>query len=236
MFLIINLRQIIFRSKDNNKLGEKRLKKGSIIWSTLLLAIVIFLIVPNTRALFEAATNQHPYLMGFLKFAILATMGEFLTLRIVNKKWIVPLGVIYRILIWGFLGVVIVLVFDLFNSGVERLLTKGKLPGSNSGFTLAFFTSLLMNMIFAPTMMAFHSITDKYIDLTYEEQKAVVNLKKVVSEISWSNFVSFVVLKTIPFFWIPAHTIVFLLPATYRIITAAFLSLALGAILAFANK
>ena len=212
------------------------MKKGTITWFSLLITIILFLLIPDTRGLFKSATKAHPYLMGFLKFAILATMGEFLTLRIVNKTWKAPVGLIYRIIIWGFLGVVIVLVFDLFNSGVAKLLSIGKLPGPSSGFTLAFFTSLLMNMIFAPTMMAFHSITDTYIDLSYNQNVAKVNLKIVVDEIKWSHFVSFVVLKTIPFFWIPAHTIVFLLPETFRIITAAFLSMALGAILAFANK
>ena len=219
-----------------NLIGGYVLRKGDITWSLLLFSIVLFLAVPNTRGLFEVATNSHPYLMGFIKFAILATMGEFLTSRIVNKKWEVPAGVYHRIFIWGILGIVIVLVFDLFNSGVERLLTKNMLPGSSSGFALAFFTSFLMNMIFAPTMMAFHSITDAYIDLKFEEKKQKVNLKKVVEKVSWSHFVSFVVLKTIPLFWIPAHTIVFLLPQEYRIITAAFLSMALGAILAFASK
>ncbi len=212
------------------------MKKNDYIWLTLLLAIVLFLIIPATRELFKLATQRYPYIMGFIKFAILATMGELLTIRIVNKKWIKPPGLIYRMLVWGFLGIVIVLVFDLFNSGVERLLIKGKLPGRPSGLTLAFFTSFLMNMIFAPTMMAFHSITDSYIDLSYKNSDLKVNIKTVVNKIDWSHFVSFVVLKTIPLFWIPAHTITFLLPATYRIITAAFLSLALGAILAFANK
>ena len=212
------------------------MKKGDISWSLLLFGIILFLVVPSTRNLFESSTNSYPYLMGFIKFAILATMGEFLTLRIVNKKWEKPAGLFYRMFIWGILGVVIVLVFDLFNSGVARLLTKDMLPGSNSGFSLAFFTSLLMNMIFAPTMMAFHSITDAYIDLNFKVNKQKVNLKNVVEEVSWSHFVSFVVLKTIPFFWIPAHTIVFLLPEEYRIITAAFLSMALGSILAFASK
>ena len=212
------------------------MKKGDIIWLILILAIVFFLLIPQTRDMFELATNAHPYLMGFIKFAILATMGEFLTLRIVNKKWKKPVGVPYRIIVWGFLGVVIVLVFDLFNSGVKEMLSNGMLPGKSSGFTLAFFTSLLMNSFFAPTMMAFHSITDAYIDLSHKQNKSILNLKEVISAIRWHHFVSFVVLKTIPFFWIPAHTIVFLLPDTYRIITAAFLSVALGAILAFANK
>lgn len=212
------------------------MKKNDYIWLTLLLAIVLFLIIPATRELFKLATQTYPYIMGFIKFAILATMGELLTIRIINKKWIKPAGLIYRILVWGFLGIVIVLVFDLFNSGVEKLLMKGKLPGRPSGLTLAFFTSFLMNMIFAPTMMAFHSITDSYIDLSYKNSDLKVNMKTVVNKIDWSHFVSFIILKTIPLFWIPAHTITFLLPETYRIITAAFLSLALGAILAFANR
>ncbi|GAB1473896.1 hypothetical protein MASR2M69_13370 [Bacteroidota bacterium] len=40
----------------------------------------------------------------------------------------------------------------------------------------------------------------------------------------------FVVGKTIPLFWIPAHTITFLLPDTYKVIFAASLSIVLGLI------
>jgi len=50
------------------------------------------------------------------------------------------------------------------------------------------------------------------------------------------GFCDFVLLKTIPLFWIPAHTAVFLLPAEFRVVAAAFLSVALGGILAFAKK
>jgi hypothetical protein len=44
-----------------------------------------------------------------------------------------------------------------------------------------------------------------------------------------------VVAPTILWFWIPAHTITFCLPAEFRIIMAAGLSVCLGAILAFAK-
>jgi uncharacterized membrane protein YraQ (UPF0718 family) len=43
------------------------------------------------------------------------------------------------------------------------------------------------------------------------------------------------VILSILAFWIPVHTLVFLLPAVYRVIAAALLSIALGVILAFAN-
>ena len=210
------------------------MKKGDIIWSIFLAIIVLFLLVPGTREIFKDLTASYSYLMGFIKFSILATMGELLSIRIVNKKWKRPNGLFYRVVIWGFLGVVIVLVFDLFNSGVAAAQSKNLLPGESSKFMLAFLTSALMNMIFAPTMMAFHRISDTYIEKKHNINRKI-NLEKVVSSINWGDFVSFVILKTIPFFWIPAHTIVFLLPDVYRIITAAFLSMALGAILAFAT-
>ena len=210
------------------------MKKGDIIWSTFLVIIVLFLLIPGTREIFKDLTASYPYLMGFIKFSILATMGELLSIRIVNKKWKKPTGLFYRVLIWGFLGIVIVLVFDLFNSGVAAAQSKSLLPGESSKFMLAFLTSALMNMIFAPTMMAFHRISDTYIEKMHKINRKI-NIEKVVSAINWGDFVSFVILKTIPFFWIPAHTIVFLLPEVYRIVTAAFLSMALGAILAFAT-
>jgi hypothetical protein len=43
-------------------------------------------------------------------------------------------------------------------------------------------------------------------------------------------------MKTIPLFWIPAHTITFSLPPEYRVLMASFLSIALGGILAFAKR
>jgi len=84
--------------------------------------------------------------------------------------------------------------------------------------------------------MVFHRLADTYIDMLHEKAGASVGLKDVVGRIDWKGFFLFVVCKTIPFFWIPAHTVTFLLPPEYRVLTAAGLSLALGLILAFAKK
>ena len=46
----------------------------------------------------------------------------------------------------------------------------------------------------------------------------------------------FTILKTVPIFWIPAHTVTFLLPSEYQVITAAALSVALGVILSLGNR
>jgi hypothetical protein len=117
-------------------------------------------------------------------------------------------------------------------------MKKGLLPSSHSLFLSAFFTSLFMNLIFAPTFMALHRITDTYIDLGEGKWSKIckVKLKDVTDKIDWYGFISFVVLKTIPLFWIPAHTITFMLPSEYRVLMASFLSIALGGILAFAKR
>jgi len=57
-----------------------------------------------------------------------------------------------------------------------------------------------------------------------------------LESIDWSRMWNFVFKKTIPFFWIPAHTITFLLPAQYRTAFAALLSVALGILLGIAGK
>ncbi|HZW82091.1 MAG TPA: hypothetical protein VFF14_01540 [Candidatus Deferrimicrobium sp.] len=207
-------------------------------WLTLLLAIISFLLFPSTNAIFMAVTKVHPYLLGFVKFAILATMGELLALRIISGVWKKPVGLVYRAIIWGFLGMTFVLVFDLFARGVAGSVNAGLLPSFAGKLGPAFFTSALMNLIFGPTFMAFHRITDTYIDLGEGNLGKICKIKlaDVVNKIDWHGFISFVVLKTVPFFWIPAHTITFMLPPEYRVLAAAFLSIALGGILAFAKK
>lgn len=211
------------------------MKKGDFIWAGVLAAVVAFLLTPATHEIFIKFTGTHPFISGFIKFFILATMGELLAIRIATGDWSIPHGILPRAAIWGFLGMAIVLVFDVFATGVKGALEKGLLPGGDSKFLFAFFVSSLMNLTFAPTMMAFHRVTDTYIDLKHEKGGAV-SLGDVVKKIDWNGFISFVLVKTVPLFWIPAHTITFMLPPEYRVLMAAMLSIALGGILAFAKK
>ena len=212
------------------------MKKGDFFWLFNLTVFVVILIIPVTHKMFVKFTTEHAYLGGFIKFFLLATMGELLAIRIVTGDWNIPKGLLYRAFVWGLLGMAIVLIFSVFAAGIASALANGFLPGGNSQFAFAFFVSFIMNLSFAPTMMAFHRITDTFIDLKYENKKGKVTLSEVIKRIDWDVFVSFVIMKTIPFFWIPAHTITFLLPPEYRVLSAAFLSVALGAILAFAKK
>lgn len=217
------------------------MKRGDLIWGASLAAIGIFLLYPATHAVFVGVNKAYPFIMGFVKFAVLATMGELLALRIVTGEWKQPVGLVWRAVIWGLLGVVIVLMFEVFATGIVSAIKKGMLPAGHSqtaAFVTAFWISTVMNLAFAPTFMALHRITDTYIDLAGGKFANLggVELKKVVSTIDWYGFVSFVVLRTLPLFWIPAHTVTFLLPPEYRVLMAAFLSIALGAILGFAKR
>ena len=212
------------------------MKKGDFIWLFSLAAFIAMLVTPVSHKMFVKFTTEHAYMGGFIKFFILATMGELLAIRIVTSDWNIPKGLLYRAFVWGLLGMVIVLIFSVFAAGITGALANGFLPGGNSKFAFAFFVSFIMNLSFAPTMMAFHRITDTFIDLKYENKKGKVTLSDVVKRIDWDDFISFVLMRTIPIFWIPVHTITFLLPPEYRVLSAAFLSIALGAILAFAKK
>lgn len=212
------------------------LKKGDFLWISALLAWVIILVIPPSRVAFIAFTDANPYIGGFIKFSILATMGDLLGARILKGDWIIPKGVFYRAIIWGIIGFMVTLMFALFMGGAAAAQAGGKLPFKGSNLAQAFFGSAIMNLTFGPMMMVFHKFTDLYIDTKYEKNGGKVKFVELVDKVDWHTLVEFSWLKTCPFFWIPAHTIVFLLPGEYRVLVSAFLSIALGLMLALAKK
>jgi hypothetical protein len=63
--------------------------------------------------------------MAFLKFAILATFGEVLGLRIKTGKYSTPgFGLLPRAVIWGFLGMWIAAAMGVFRSGIPAFMDK----------------------------------------------------------------------------------------------------------------
>jgi MFS family permease len=212
------------------------MRKGDVIWGGILILIITFLAIPATNSVFTAATAVVPYLMGFIKFAVLAMMGELLALRIIIGKWEKPEGFFKKSFVWGIIGIMIVFAYQLFPSGVSSIARSWHIfnDGWLSVFLIALLTSAVMNITFGTLFMAFHRFTDTYIDGNVHGKK--LSADQAIDKIDWSGFIKFVVLKTMPFFWIPAHTIVILLPEDYRVLTAAFLSIALGAILAYAKR
>jgi hypothetical protein len=208
-----------------------------VVWLIIFVAIIVFLIDAGGREMFVFLTVQHPIMMGFVKFAVLATMGELLVKRIILRKWVFRGTYWYeRSFVWGMLGILFTFVFPIYSAGIDALVLKGMLPVLNSDtgclISTALWKSTWMNILFAFPMMTFHRITDTLID----KRKLFSRwpFLNVWKGIDWDNM-WIVVAPTILWFWIPAHTITFCLPAEFRIIMAAGLSVCLGAILAFAK-
>ncbi|MBO4303519.1 MAG: hypothetical protein J6A21_02935 [Lentisphaeria bacterium] len=173
-------------------------------------------------------TAAFPYFMGFLKVGLLATFGEMLKNRRKNGSWSVP-SLIPRFILWGITGMVFTLVFALFGIGTEALM-KTNLWFSCSNETCnnilrAFSTSLLQNLIFSYPMMLGHEWCNEVINRKkfLGGAEFLANLDSHV----WGSFIP----KTILYFWIPAHTVTFLLPKDYRVLMSAVLALALGFLL-----
>ena len=200
------------------------------------------LIIPATRAVFEKLSATHPYIMGFIKFALLATSGELISIKMASGKFSKPAYLIARIVIWGLIGVWITYMMKILFLGSGAMMAAGLLPGgklavNTVGYKLirAFATAATMNLTFGPTFMAVHKCSDTYLALRAQNGKGV-KLSEVIDAVDWKRFVSFTIFKTVPIFWIPAHTLTFLLPSEYQVMLAALLSIALGIILNLKKK
>jgi len=220
-----------------------------------LFFIVIVLIAFSPFFLFQSVYNfytsfneAHGIIASFIKFAILATLGECIALRIkegvYNRK---GFGILPRAIVWGFIGITIKIAFIIFSKGTPAVLVylgvdnaSTALQGDLSGVKLltAFCTSVAMNLIFAPVFMTFHKITDTHIIQNNGTLKGFftpIQFKKIFVNLDWGVQWNFVFKKTIPFFWIPAHTITFMLPPQWRVLFAAVLGIVLGVLLAVAS-
>lgn len=190
----------------------------------------------------------HGMVMSFVKFAILATLGEVIGLRIksgnYNQK---GFGILPRAIVWGFLGLTIQMAFVIFSLGAPAFLEYLGVENASRALSMqglpwqkilaAFVVSSTMNTIYAPVMMTLHKITDTHIEQnggTLIGLFKSIEMGKIMAGINWRVQWDFVFKKTIPFFWIPAHTITFLLPSEFRVLFAALLGIVLGILMAFA--
>ena len=214
----------------------------------VILFFLPFFIFDTVFEGYEHVNKTNPLLMSFIKFGILATLGEVIGLRIKTGGYRADnFGIIPRAIIWGVLGVTIKIAIVVFATGVPIFLEKMGIEGaiqsmagpfSSTKFFVAFCISAVMNLVYAPVMMTLHRITDTHI---FQNEGKVVALVRriqfatILKEMDWSMQWNFVFKKTIPFFWIPAHTITFLLPMEYRVLFAALLGVVLGVLLAVAG-
>lgn len=214
----------------------------------VLLFFAPFFVFNSVYDFYESFNKEHGMIMSFIKFFFLATLGEVIALRIktgmYSKK---GFGLLQRALVWGVIGLSIKMMFMVFLTGTPVFLEymgvsnaaeviKGDF--SYKKILIAFVISLLLNTIYAPVMMTAHKISDMHIvanDGNFVKFFSPIKIQEHFKNIDWNIQWGFVFKKTIPLFWIPAHTITFMLPSEYQVLFAALLGIALGVILSFAT-
>ncbi len=168
---------------------------------------------------YTAWVTSNPLLSAMIQFAILGTLGEIISFSLRQKKIDIPCSwwqLILKMLAWALLGVLIKVAFTGMKGFALALIAHGFLPGSfEKGLGWGFSVSVLTNLLFGPQMMAFHRLEDNLI----MGKKGFDGIQR-----SWA---------TLLWFWIPAHTLTFLLPADLQIGLAALWSIILGLIMGF---
>ena len=162
----------------------------------------------------------YPIISAMIQFAILGTVGDIVSHWIVRKKIFNPYDlktILLKMLEWAILAIFIKYAFIGFNGFVESLIAHNYLPNL-SGLGKSFAISTAMNLQFGPFLVIMHRVLDNLI----AKQNNWKNLDKGFYSLLW--------------FWIPAHTITFILPKEFQIGLAALWSLALGIILGFYNR
>ncbi len=227
------------------------MKRTDLYFAIVMLAIFLpFFLSADIYAWYKTFNAEHAMIMAFLKFGILATLGEMLGCRISTGNYTTPtFGVLPRMVVWGVLGMAISMAMTVFSSGIPAFITSmggGELVAAfaTEGFSwgkliVAFSISVMMNTFFAPVFMTFHKITDAHIAENGGSLKALVtpiDMRRQMVSLNWDRQWSFIFKKTIPLFWYPAHTITFMLPGELRVLFAALLGVALGVILAIGAR
>ncbi len=164
--------------------------------------------------------KAHPITTAMAQFAVLGTLGEMASKWLAGRRFFFPFGArgtLLRMLGWALLAVCIKYAFTGFVAFVDGLTAHGLLPELGAAGR-AFAVSLSMNLQFGPFLVIVHRLMDNAID----GKPNWANLDKGLLSLLW--------------FWVPAHTVTFLLPLELRIGLAAVWSAALGLILGWYNR
>jgi hypothetical protein len=169
-----------------------------------------------------AWVKENPLWSAALQFGLLGTLGETIALSIRFRRLALPGNwwqTIAKIVAWGILGIVIKYGFAGMRGFLTALIDHALLPSAlATGFGWAFTLSTLTNIFFGPQMMLFHRLEDNLI---------AWKLDMTGLATAW---------WTLLWFWIPAHTLTFLLPVELQIGLAAVWSVVLGVILGAAKR
>jgi hypothetical protein len=166
--------------------------------------------------------TQNPLLSAAVQFAILGTIGEIISHCMQRHRLDLPgnwVQLTAKILGWAVLGVFVKYGFVGMKGFTRALVDHQLLPQfMDGGIGWAFAVSTVMNILFGPHVMFFHRLTDNLIMRRWDFRGMAGAL------------------RTLVWFWIPVHTITFLLPSEYQIGLAAAWSIVLGFIMGFSRR
>jgi hypothetical protein len=164
--------------------------------------------------------KSYPIITAMVQFSVLGTFGDIISKWILNRKIFAPynfLTLLLKMIEWAILAVCIKYAFVGFHGFVDSLISYKLLPELNV-LVRSFAISVSMNLEFGPFLVILHRLLDNAV----HREKNWDNIDKGLLSLIW--------------FWIPAHTITFILPTPYQIGLAAVWSVVLGIILGFYNR
>jgi hypothetical protein len=224
------------------------MKRSDILFIAVFVGLFVpFILSQKLYEFFLWFSTEWAFTASFIKFAILATMGEMLGSRIRSGLYL-PEGfaLAFRAVIWGFLGMTVKAAFMIFGGGVPLIIAHLGMenpqavmadPVCGARVLLAFAISTFLNIFYAPVLMVTHRVSDLHIASAggdWRKLLKVPDVSSLLSSIDWNSMWGIVLKMSIPLFWIPAQTVNFLLPEEFRILVAALYSTVLGVILALA--
>lgn len=224
------------------------MKRSDILFIVVFIGLFVpFFLSDKLYEFFVWFSTDWAFTASFIKFAILASMGEMLGSRIRSGIYL-PKGfaLLYRAVVWGFLGMTVKAAFIIFGGGTPLIMehlgmdnATAVMAGPVTGVRvlLAFAISAFLNIFYAPLLMVTHRVSDMHIASAAGSWRKLLtppDVKKLLASLDWNSMWGMVLKKSIPLFWIPAQTVNFLLPEEFRILVAALYSTVLGVILAVA--
>ena len=164
--------------------------------------------------------KEYPIYSAMIQFAVLGTLGDMFSKWMQQGKVFLPYKftvVFFKMMEWALIAITIKYAFVGFQGFVDSLASYHLLPELGK-FGRAFTLSVLMNLQFGLFLVIFH----RFLDNLIARQNNWKNIDKSMLSLVW--------------FWIPAHTITFMLDKPYQIGLAAVWSVVLGFILGYYNR
>ncbi len=228
--------------------SQIHMKRSDIVFVIVFAGLFIpFFLSRRLYDFFVWFSTDWAFTASFIKFAILATMGEMLGSRIRTGIYLrAGFALLYRAVVWGFLGMTVKAAFMIFGGGTPLILEHLGMenasavmagPVTGARVLLAFAISTFLNIFYAPVLMVTHRVSDLHVAAAAGDRRkllTVPDVKGLLASIDWNSMWGIVLKKSIPLFWIPAQTVNFLLPEEFRMLVAALYSTVLGVILALA--